>query len=152
MGGKYLVNGLECRLQDSQVIPNQAHRFRNFCLGPIPELFSARVSPHFQEIPKIMSTPLTQHYFLHFQEIHKIMSAKIQTWHSWRSQECQVWVLGKIISNHSWSCVKIVGRPDLTFFMHFLVLQQNMSRTKSGMGISKKVPDFAGLVRVPARF
>ena len=46
-GGKYLVNGLECRPHDSQFIPNQACRFRNFFLGPIPELFSARFSPHF---------------------------------------------------------------------------------------------------------
>ena len=78
-----MVNGLECRSQDSQVIPNQACRFRNFFLGPIPELFSASVSSHFQEIGKIMSTQLTRHYFLHFQELHEIMSTKTQTWHSW---------------------------------------------------------------------
>ena len=34
-GGKYLVNGLQCRLQDSKVISNQACRFQNFFLGPI---------------------------------------------------------------------------------------------------------------------
>ena len=73
MGGKYLVNGLECRLQDSQVIPSQACRFRNFFLGPIPELFSARFSPHFQEIAQIMSTPLTLRYFWHFQEVNEIV-------------------------------------------------------------------------------
>ena len=56
MGRKYLVNGLECRLQDSQVIPSQACRFRNFFLGPIPDFFSARCSSHVQEIPQIMST------------------------------------------------------------------------------------------------
>ena len=39
-GGEYLVNGLECRLQNSQVISGQACRFRNFFLGHIPELFS----------------------------------------------------------------------------------------------------------------
>ena len=83
MGGEYLVNGLECRLQDSQVIPSQACSFRNFFLGPIPELLSARNSSHFQEMPKIMSTQLSQHYFLHFQELHKIMLTKTQTWHSW---------------------------------------------------------------------
>ena len=52
-------------------------------MGPIPELFSASVSPHFQEIQKIMSAPLTRHYFLHFQEMHEIMSTQTQTWHSW---------------------------------------------------------------------
>ena len=71
--------------------PSQACRFRNFFLGPIPELFSASCSSHFQEIPQIMSTQLTQHYFLHFQELHEIMSTKTQTWHSWLRQECQVW-------------------------------------------------------------
>ena len=47
-----MVNGLECRLQNSQVISNQpeACRFRNFFLGPIPELFSASVSSHFLEM------------------------------------------------------------------------------------------------------
>ena len=30
--------------------PNQACSFRNFFLGPIPELVSASCSPHFQEI------------------------------------------------------------------------------------------------------
>ena len=50
MGGKRLVNGLECRLRDSQVIPNLARRFRNFFLGPILELFSTRNLPHFQDI------------------------------------------------------------------------------------------------------
>ena len=63
--------------------PSQACRFRNFFLGPIPELFSARFSPHFQEIRKIMSNPLTRHYFSHFQEMHEILSAQTQTWHSW---------------------------------------------------------------------
>ena len=51
--------------------PSQAWRFRNFFLGPIPELFSARFSLHFQEIAQIMSTQLTQHYLLHFQELHQ---------------------------------------------------------------------------------
>ena len=92
MGGEYLVNGLECRLQDSQVIPSQACSFRNFFLGPIPELFSARFSSHVQEMSKIMSTLLTLHYLVYFQEMHEIMSAKTQTWHSWLRQECQVWV------------------------------------------------------------
>ena len=86
-GGKYLVNGLECRLQDSQVIPNQACRFRNFFLGPILELFSASFSLHFQEIPQIMSTPLTRRNLLHFQEFQQIMSTRTQTWHSWLRRE-----------------------------------------------------------------
>ena len=30
-----LNNGLECRLQNSRVISNQASRFRNFVLGPV---------------------------------------------------------------------------------------------------------------------
>ena len=77
--------------------PNQACRFRNFFLGPIPELFSASCSPHFQEIQKIMSTQLTQHYLLHFQEIQQTMSTKTQTWHSWLRQECQVWVFVDIV-------------------------------------------------------
>ena len=63
--------------------PNQASRFRNFCLGPIPELFSATFSSHFQEMPKIMSTQLTLRYFSHFQEMLENMSAQTQTWHSW---------------------------------------------------------------------
>ena len=75
-GGEYLVKGLECRSQDSQVIPNQACRFRNFFLGPIPELFSASFSPHVQEIPPIMSTPLTRRNLRHFQEIQQIMSGQ----------------------------------------------------------------------------
>ena len=29
MGGKYLVNGLECRSQDSQVIPSQARNAKS---------------------------------------------------------------------------------------------------------------------------
>ena len=62
---------------------NQACRFRNFFLDPIPELFSASFSSHFQDIQKIMSTPLTLHYFLHFQELHEILSTKTQTWPSW---------------------------------------------------------------------
>ena len=78
-------NGLECRSQDSQVIHNQACRFRNFFLGPIPELCSARSSPHFQEVQKTMSIQLTQHNLLHFQETQQIMSTKTQTWHSWQS-------------------------------------------------------------------
>ena len=49
--------------------PNQPCRFRNFFLGPIPELCSARFSSHFQEIPKIMSTQLALCYFWHFQEM-----------------------------------------------------------------------------------
>ena len=65
--------------------PSQACRFRNFFLGPIPELFSARFSPHFQEIPQIMSTPLTRRNLRHFQEIQQIMSTKSQTWHSWEA-------------------------------------------------------------------
>ena len=88
---------------------SQACRFRNFFLGPIPELFSASFSPHFQEISEISSTPLTRRNFRHFQEIQKIMSTpmtrqifghfqelqrtmsnKTQTWHSWLRQECQV--------------------------------------------------------------
>ena len=43
--------------------PNQASRFRNFFLGPIPKLFSASCSPHIQEIQKIMSNPLTRRFF-----------------------------------------------------------------------------------------
>ena len=35
--------GRECRLENSQVISNQACRFWNCFLGPIPELFSAIV-------------------------------------------------------------------------------------------------------------
>ena len=62
--------------------PNQACRFRNFFLGPIPELFSASFSSHFLEIGKIMSTQLTLHYFSHFQEMLENMSAQTQTWHS----------------------------------------------------------------------
>ena len=34
-----LVNGLECRLQNIQVSSNQACRFWNFFLGPIPDFF-----------------------------------------------------------------------------------------------------------------
>ena len=86
MGGKYLVNGLECRLQDSQVISNQACRFRNFFLGPIPELVSASFSSPFQDIPQV-STQLTQHYLLHLQETQQIMSTKTLTWHSWKCEE-----------------------------------------------------------------
>ena len=51
--------------------PSQACSFRNFFLDPIPELVSARVSSHFQEFDKIMSTLLTQHYFAQFQELEK---------------------------------------------------------------------------------
>ena len=77
-----------------------------FFLGPIPHFFSASFSPHFQEIQKIMSTQLTQHYFLHFQELLEIMSTKTQTWLSWRSQESQVWFFVDIISSSSWKCKK----------------------------------------------
>ena len=65
--------------------PSQACRFRNFFLGPIPELFSARNLPHVQEIAQIMSTPLTRRNLLHLQETQQIMSTKTQTWHSWRN-------------------------------------------------------------------
>ena len=86
--------------------PSQACRFRNFFLGPIPELCSARNLPHFQEMSQIMSTPLTQRNLKHFQEIQQIMSTRTKTWHSWRSQECQVWVLVDIICCSSWKCIK----------------------------------------------
>ena len=55
--------------------PSQACRFRNFFLGPIPELVSARFSSHFQEIPQIISTPLTQRNLLHFQETMQQISS-----------------------------------------------------------------------------
>ena len=77
--------------------PSQACRFRNFFLGPIPELFSARNLPHFREIAQIMSTPLTRRNLKHFQEIQQIMSTRTQTWHSWLRQECQVWLFVDII-------------------------------------------------------
>ena len=64
--------------------PSQACRFRNFFLGPIPELCCASCSSHFQEIPQIMSTPLTRRNLLHFQGTQQIMSTRTQTWHSWR--------------------------------------------------------------------
>ena len=76
MGGKYLGNGLECRSQDSQVIPNQACRFQNFFLGPIPELFSRSCSSHLQEIQEIMSSPLTRRNLWHFQEMPQISSGQ----------------------------------------------------------------------------
>ena len=66
-------------------------------MGPIPELFSARFSPHFQEIPQIMSTPLTRRNLRHFQEIQQIMSTKSQTWHSWprkKFRNRQAWLGG----------------------------------------------------------
>ena len=68
-----LVNGLECRLQNSQVISNQACRFRNFFLGPIPEFSFERFLPNNREMPKIMSTQLTLRYFTAFQEMHENM-------------------------------------------------------------------------------
>ena len=66
--------------------PQPGQQIPELFSGPIPELFSARFSSHFQEIAKIMSTPLTRRNFGHFQEIAKIMSTKTQTWHSWRSR------------------------------------------------------------------
>ena len=63
---------------DNQVIPRPAYRFRNFFLGPISELFSARFPLHFQEFQQIMSTPRTQRNLWHFQEIQQIMSTKTQ--------------------------------------------------------------------------
>ena len=57
-----LVNGLECRLQNTQVIFNQAPKFQNFFLDPNPELFPASLSSHFQEIQN-NAYPLTQLFF-----------------------------------------------------------------------------------------
>ena len=65
-GWKYLVNGLECRLQNSQVISKQACRFRNFLSGPHSGTLSAIFSPHFQEMREIMPTQLTLFLFFAF--------------------------------------------------------------------------------------
>ena len=85
-----LVNGLDCKLQNNQVISNQACRFRNFFLGPIPELFSVGFLAHFLEMPKIMSTQLTLRYFTAFQEMSEFLSAQTQTWHSWHGAQKKV--------------------------------------------------------------
>ena len=98
-------------------------------LGPIPELFSARFSTHFQEIPQIMSTPLTRRNLMHFQELQQIMSTKTQTWHSWRSQECQVWVFG-FPGNAS----NFVGSAGSTLFEEFPGNAANF--------VQKKVPEW----------
>ena len=44
--------GWACRLQNSQVSSNQACGFRNFLLGPIPELFSVTCFAAFPGTPK----------------------------------------------------------------------------------------------------
>ena len=142
-----MVNGLECRLQNSQVISDQACRFRNFFLGPIPELFSASVSSHFQEIGKIMSTQLTRHYFLHFQELHEIMSTNktdlaflakpgmpslgLSRQNLWYFQE-----MPQISSAHR-------GRH---YLLNFLEMRRKTCRKKFRNGAQKKVPESAGLV------
>ena len=59
---------------------DQACKFRNFLLGPIPELFWTLCLPKDREMREIMSGPLRQ--------------------------ECLVWVLGHIFPHMSWSCVK----------------------------------------------
>ena len=79
--------------------------------GPHSRTFSASVSPHVQEFQKIMSTQLTQHYFLHFQELHEILSTKNQTWHSWRSM--QFLEMKKIM----------LGRLGQHYFLNFLEMR-----------------------------
>ena len=108
---------------------NQASRFRNFFLGPIPELFSASCSSHFQEIGKIMSTQLTRHCFLHFQEMLEIMSAQTQTWHSWRRRIS--WV--DIIFGISWKC------------------DEKRTEKSSGMGPRKKFRNLQAWLGVPGQ-
>ena len=129
MGGKYLGNSLECRSQDSQVIPNQACRFRNFFLGPIPELFLQvfrRISRTFKNnvdptdptlffafpAPGIASLFFCQHDFLNFLEMQQIM----------------------------------LGQLGRHYFLNFLEMRRNICREKFRNGAQKKVPESAGLV------
>ena len=78
-----MVNGLECRLQNSQVISSQACRFRNFFLGPMqiffcdsfaafPENATNNVDPAdptlFFALPGMPSPGLRIQIFKHFLE------------------------------------------------------------------------------------
>ena len=129
-----MVNGLECRLQNSQVISNQACRFRNFFLGPIPELFSASFSPHFQEIQKIMSTQLTLHFFCISRNCMKLCRQKPRLGFPGFARNAKSGFLSTLFVEFPGNATNNVGSAGSTLFEEF-----PGNATKN---VQKKVPEW----------